>query len=323
MNNSTLGAKFIPLSGIEIVNKIYIIRKYPGPEIDKVEYIVLPGICRLTIFYLLISPFILAWHTRKKQVSLILGYHIIPHAFFAWIASILTGVPYAIGQTGLYIQRYTNQIFIRGIVHNLIKKSLFLNVPGQYSKDFWIKKGVLPEKINLLHSTVDTSRFYNQNLDKKYDLIFIGRFSPEKNIDLLINGFYLAVKEMPELTFALVGDGFLQNKLYELVKKLGLEEHVLFIGKQDNVEQYLNQSRIFIMASASEGLPLALMEAMACELLVLSTCIGNISDILKHKETGLVINHSEPSIIAEIVSYHSHEYARKMWRPLLNNPLLN
>ena len=150
---------------------------------------------------------------------------------------------------------------------------------------------------------IDTNVFHPVSCEQGYDLMYVGVLNERKRVSLLIEMFWqLIQKAGGDYKFAIVGYGRLEKDLRELVSKLGLSKNVDFLGKRVVDSNLLCQTRIFTMASTSEDLPCALMEAMACERLCITTNVGNISDAIIDKETGYFYNSVSPKRMAEQVS---------------------
>ena len=337
MGSGTFEAKFIPLSKLSNVEKIYVLRERVGPAIEKLEYIIIPNyINRFKAFKFLI-PLVLAKHAIKNRCNLIIGYHIIPHAFFAFFASMLSGIPFACAQTGIFIQSQSKNKGFGFFLKWMFRKALFINVPGQVSKSFWTDFGVDPQKINTLHSTIDTNRFYNKNLGKDFDFIILSRLSEEKRIEYLLKIFSELKNEGHTFSVCIAGAGPRKDYLESLAKDLDIDAIVNFIGFVNNPEEWFNKSKIFLLSSQTEGFPTALMQAMACELLCISTNVGNISDTIESGINGFLINYGdwftyketlntilnnfnseEISVIStrareSVVLYHSYDFAMQQW----------
>jgi glycosyltransferase involved in cell wall biosynthesis len=337
MGPGTFEAKFIPLSKLSCVEKIYVLRDKPGPEIDKVEYIILPRFISTFKPFKVFIPFILAKKAKNKKCNLIIGYHIIPHAFFAFFAGLLTGIPFACTQTGIFIQRQSQHKILGFFLKWVFRRALFVNVPGQMSKDYWINFGVDPNKINLLHSTIDTKRFYNYNTKREFDFIILSRLSEEKRIEHLLNIFFELKREGHNFSACIAGDGPRRDFLKVKAVDLGLDKVVSFVGFVDKPEEWFNRSKVFLLSSETEGLPTALMQAMACELVCVSTNVGNISDTIVHDKNGFLVNFGDWEIYKKIlkeillnketekmnkisilaresvIKTHSHEFAISEW----------
>lgn len=304
MGNGTIQAKLEPLSMINDVNNIYFLRKKIGPEIPKVHYLILPYICKYSVMNILVTPIVLAYYIYKYDCKYIISYHIIPYAFIASIASIITRIPYFICQTGLMIQSYSKNKILWFVLDYVIKKSKKLCVPGSLSKKFWESKDVPVSKILCLHSTINTEKYKSDDASTiSYDFIYVGRFSPEKNLTLLIEAFDIVKKEFTKCKMLMIGDG---PELC-LVKNLSIANNVSssisFMGYQDDVLSYLKSSRFIVLTSKTEGLPCAIMEAMSTGVIPITTDVGNLSDIVIDNVTGfLAVNNDANSFAFKMKS---------------------
>jgi glycosyltransferase involved in cell wall biosynthesis len=88
----------------------------------------------------------------------------------------------------------------------------------------------------------------------------------------------------------LVGDGPEKDFLYDLVKKLGIENHVLFMGEQQDVYKFYNCFDCFVLPSQSEGLSIALLEAMSFGLPIVTTGINKKHDVVTDGVNGFVVS---------------------------------
>ena len=150
MGNGTFQAKYIPLSMVDNVESILVIRKSTGPSISRVKYYELPRLCKNVLFNHLITPFILLRKARNKKTDLILSYHFVPHAYFAYIASLLSGKDFIFAQTGGDIQEKFRNPFWRFVIKRVCKRAKYILVPGKQARDFWIKNLPVKNKIHIL-----------------------------------------------------------------------------------------------------------------------------------------------------------------------------
>ena len=133
-----------------------------------------------------------------------------------------------------------------------------------------------PENVRLRSSVIPNPVVVPEEqwrLDKsKKIIVCVGRLNVRyKRQDLLINAFSKFIEHHPDWLLMFVGDGKDMNHLKKLAKDLGVDKQVIFEGKVNNVKDYLLQSRIYVLSSDTEGMPNALMEAMALGMPVITT----------------------------------------------------
>lgn len=113
-----------------------------------------------------------------------------------------------------------------------------------------------------------------------------------------------AIAKIPaelKIKFLIVGDGDLKPGMLELAKKLNLESRIIFEDFRDDIPAVLNGIDIFCLPSLWEGLPIALLEAMAMRKAIIATAIDGTKDLVKDGENGLLIPTSNPDELAKAV----------------------
>ena len=118
-------------------------------------------------------------------------------------------------------------------------------------------------------------------------LIHVSNFREVKRVQDIIRVFQM-VHQQVDSKLLLVGDGPEMSVICELVDQLDLKEHVLFLGKQDNVQELYNISDLMLLLSEKESFGLVLLEAMACGVPCIGTNIGGIPEVIDHGETGYI-----------------------------------
>ena len=127
-------------------------------------------------------------------------------------------------------------------------------------------------------------------------------FRRQKRLDVWLRTAERTLRAVPEVHFVLVGDGPLRNELENLAPTLGLEGRVHFVGIQQRVRAYFSAMDVFLMSSRFEGLPLALLEAMAAELPVVASAVGGIPEAVVDGETGVLVALDDPGAAADAVT---------------------
>jgi len=120
----------------------------------------------------------------------------------------------------------------------------------------------------------------------EYDLLFVGRLTEMKQPDQFVRIVAEVRSAVPSVRAAIVGDGPLAPMLRELADELGVRDHVDLLGPCADVGPILARSRIFVMTSRSEGLSIALLEAMAAGLPAVVADVGELGEAVTSGETG-------------------------------------
>jgi len=133
-------------------------------------------------------------------------------------------------------------------------------------------------------------------------IIHTSNFRKVKRIDDVVKIFAAIRKEMPaKLLF--VGDGPEHIHIEKLCRELGLNDAVSFLGKQNQIEEILSVGDLFLMPSETESFGLAALEAMACELPVISSNAGGIPELNLEGVTGFLCNVGDVEGMAEKALY--------------------
>jgi len=119
--------------------------------------------------------------------------------------------------------------------------------------------------------------------------VMVATFKEQKGHCHLLDALPEVVKEFPDLIVLLIGDGELKKAIQARTLSLHLETHVHFLGNRQDVPALLATSDLFILPSLWEGLPMALIEAMASGLPVIATRVSGTSQVMVHGETGLLV----------------------------------
>jgi len=130
---------------------------------------------------------------------------------------------------------------------------------------------------------------------------FIGRLAPEKGPDLFVRMARLLANDLHDVRFVLIGDGPMRKGLEKLATELAIASHVHFMGVRDDVEALLPGLALTVLTSHAEGMPLALMEAMATGLPVVATAVGGVPELVEHGYSGYLVPPGDPRGLADAV----------------------
>ena len=144
-----------------------------------------------------------------------------------------------------------------------------------------------PEKVHVIPNYVDTNLFTpNPKIQKKWDLIFVGRSDSQKNLVNLLDAIFLLSEQGIRLNLLLIGGSGQDPVLTDYIKKYNLPVTQISNVPNEKLPAYLNASRAFILPSLYEGHPKALLEAMSCGLSCIGTPVPGIQEEIIHESNG-------------------------------------
>lgn len=227
-------------------------------------------------------------------------------ALVAYIIHQFTGISYSITIHSHDI--YDNRVMLKqklGAAKFLVTISNFnvdylINLLGNWVKD----------KVFVIHSGVNLSEFSPKkdrqlNTTKKFVLLQIGSLHWKKGQTFFLKAIKILDSEVGNLQVQIIGDGPERKNLEKLIIELGLTNTVHLLGAKNQVEvkQFLSNADCYIQTSISEGIPVALMEALACELPVISTNITGIPELVLDGETGILVPPKDAASIANAIQF--------------------
>lgn len=135
-------------------------------------------------------------------------------------------------------------------------------------------------------------------------LLFIGRLSPEKRVDVAIDAVAMLTQADPSIRLSIAGDGPLRGTLEHRTRRLGIERNVRFLGwvAREDVPSLINRATAVLLPSEEEAFGLVALEAAVMARPVVATCRGGLPEIVGHGETGVLIERPDASALAEAVA---------------------
>jgi len=127
-------------------------------------------------------------------------------------------------------------------------------------------------------------------LEKRgFALVTVARLAPPKDHATLLRAVALAVPRIPDLNLTILGGGALEAELRGLASELKIDERVTFAGTRSDVGNWLARADVFVLSSRSEGLPIAMLEAMAAGLPMILSDVGGIRETVGHLPGVLLV----------------------------------
>jgi glycosyltransferase involved in cell wall biosynthesis len=204
------------------------------------------------------------------------------------------------------VSRYRWLLGAKRVVHRYLYRLASPRVGGFIAVSDMVREsmvrliGPIHEKIAVICNGVDVSR-YEQVVDtltvrqrlslgeNARLLATVGTLKEQKGHRYLIDAAARIVPQHPDWHFLLIGDGGLRQELQAQVRDLGLSDNFHFLGNRHDVPDLLAASDLFVLPSLWEGLPMALIEAMAASKAVVATAVSGTVQVVDPNETGLLV----------------------------------
>ncbi|MCM8781396.1 MAG: glycosyltransferase, partial [Candidatus Omnitrophica bacterium] len=177
-----------------------------------------------------------------------------------------------------------------------------------------IESGLRRELVTTIYNGIDITHFdcmhKNNELKKSLGIDItqkvigtVGRLTLEKGHIFLVKAFAKVVPELPNTILLIIGDGPLRKELENAVDTLGLKGKVKFLGIRNDIPNLLGIMDVFVLPSLDEGMPMALLEAMAMKKPVVASRTGAIAKVIEDKVTGLLVEPAEVESLHKSIIY--------------------
>lgn len=172
------------------------------------------------------------------------------------------------------------------------------------------RAGVPHGKIKIIDNGIDLAPFQSATpllaaeLNKGDQLLIgtVGRLVAQKGMTFFLSAAQQLLKEFPSLMFAIVGDGPDRAKLEQTARDLGIDRKVTFTGARNDMPSVYASLDVFALASVGEGLPMALLEAMASGAPVVATEVGAVPKVVLPGKTGMLVRPGDAGELAQAVA---------------------
>lgn len=169
--------------------------------------------------------------------------------------------------------------------------------------------GVPPEKVCVLNNGIDLTPFHNPNPSLRAELGTdgmrivggVGRLVEQKGFDYLLSAIPTVVERFPKTMFVVAGEGTERARLEAMTSQLKIDAHVRFLGTRSDMPNVYASFDAFVLPSIDEGMPIALIEAMASAKPVVATRVAAVPRLITQNETGLLVPPRDPQALAEAI----------------------
>lgn len=270
---------------------------------------------------------------RQSANPVFVGYHIMPNALIALLCGRLFKALSVYQMTGGAVQvagggyQSENRLLamldgpsplLERLLFNIVRSFDVVLVRGETARGF-VEDTIGHTDCHVLTGSVDLARFAAPDTVVRdpstiIDVLSVGRLAPVKGVENLVAALGAVQPDRPNLRATLVGDGPLREALEQQASSLGLEHNLSFAGASNAVATYLHRSRLFVLPSVTEGLSIAMLEAMAAGVPVVVTDVGELRPVVEAADCGIVLkDHSISTLAAALGEALDDEARRQQW----------
>lgn len=249
---------------------------------------------------------------KRQGIRHIHAHYATHPALVAWLINQLTGIPYS-------VTVHAHDIFVeKPMLATKLHDSVFISAISEFNRKYladmfgpWVN-----EKTQIVRCGIEPSYYYQsarRNGNGKstlLEIISVGSLQPYKGHIYLVQACAELVRRGISFHCRIVGGGDLRPMLERTIEENNLERHVELLGprKQDEVSQFLRSANCYVQPSVvthtgkMEGIPVALMEAMASGIPVVATSISGVPELVRPGETGWLVPPEDVHALADALS---------------------
>ena len=166
-----------------------------------------------------------------------------------------------------------------------------------YQKNFF--KTIKNEKCTVIGNPISLPEYLEEH--NSYNIVSVGKLLPQKHHDLLIKAFAKISYKYMETDVIICGDGILEKQLKDQANDLGVSNRIHFLGNISNVQEIMKNEKIFVMCSYYEGMSNALLEAMRCGMICVTSRWNGVEDIIEHGYNGFIFEQDDILALVNIL----------------------
>jgi glycosyltransferase involved in cell wall biosynthesis len=243
---------------------------------------------------------------RAEGIDHIHAHYATHPALAAWVIHRLTGIPYS-------VTVHAHDIFVdKAMLTTKLSSAAFIDAISGYNKEYLSLNcsNNLTPKTQVIHCGIEPGLYHpRRDRQDRFTILSIGSLQPYKGQEVLIEACRLLAGRGLDFVCRIVGDGELRSDLQAQIAAAGLTGRVELAGPrtQQEVAGLLEAADCYVQPSVitpsgkMEGIPVALMEALACELPCVASRLSGIPELIRDGETGLLVEPRNPAALAEAI----------------------
>lgn len=261
----------------------------------------------------------------RNKIDLVLGTWAYPDGFASVIAARMLGVPCVVKLHGSDINLIAKEAGPRRMTSWALPQAARIVAVSRALADEVVALGVQRDRVTIVMNGVDGELFRPRDrlaardelgLPRGPIAVYVGNLKPEKGVLDLGTAWASVLRDVPDATLVVVGDGPLHGELVAMTRPLG--ERVRLIARQplERVPSYLAAADLLVLPSHHEGTPNVVLEALASGRRVVATAVGGVPDLITNPTLGSLVPASDPDALASALvialrePYDADEVAR-------------
>jgi len=244
--------------------------------------------------------------SQKFALDLVHVHYAIPHSVSAFLAKMVTGVPYMVTFHGSDVTILGRDPSFLPINAMSLEKADGLSAVSEYLRKQVLETLGLKKEVSVIPNFVNSEVFRpgESDVTRRYKgrqvvVTHVSNFRPIKRVEDLVRAMSIVIREAQDTRLMLVGEGPERQGIELLVKELGLQRNVLMTGFRSDVPELLRCSDILVLCSDNESAGLTLLEAMSSGLPVVGTRVGGIPEIIEYGRNGFLVPPRSPDELAD------------------------
>lgn len=188
------------------------------------------------------------------------------------------------------------------VFRNVANKATMIIAVSEAVANSLVANGVSESHITIISNGIDLlpfDRYEKAQRAERAKVVAIGRLSPEKGFDLLIDAFETVVQMVPDATLQIAGDGPERTALEARARRSPVADRIRLLGRLDDTIPLLHSATLVAVPSRQEGQGLVALEAMAARRPVVATAVGGLTETILPNKTGLLVSPESPAALAE------------------------
>ncbi len=255
---------------------------------------------------------------RAQGVQHVHAHYATHPALAAWVVHQLTGISYS-------VTVHAHDIFVEhAMLETKLRPARFIAAISEFNRRYLVDLlgAWIAPQIEVVHCGIDPAAYADAlpswQAGERFEIVHTGSLQPYKGQRYLIEACARLKARRVPFRCRLIGGGELEADLRSLIRRLGLEEQVLLLGArtQDEVSALLAEAHCYVQPSVvtpsgkMEGIPVALMEAMASGLPVVATAISGIPELVRPNQTGYLVPSEDADSLADALE-HVYRHPRE------------